>query len=114
MFSVLVDRDGGQKSEWANESNNHIRGDLMQFVAISGDPLSTELTRTRLSEIQDLMFRLPSNMNKLAGLKGKSIADIIAMGLPVQAPSNVTKKWTRLITFLAWAVEHGYIAENYA
>src|SRR5207244_1132159 len=88
-ISVLVDRYCAQQSQWAHESHKDIRGDLMQFVAISGDPLSTELTRMRLSEIQDLMFRLPSNMNKLAGLKGKSIADIIAMRLPAQRQEEV-------------------------
>jgi len=57
---------------------------------------------------------LPVNMNKLSATRGKSVDEILALGLPPQSATTVRKKWKRFISFLDWAEGRGHVEKNLA
>lgn len=101
-------------ANWQASSREDIRGDLMQVAWLLGKVPLKEVTRQQLGDAQDRMRRLPVNMNKLAATRGKSVDEILALGLPPQSATTVRKKWKRFISFLDWAEGRGYVERNLA
>lgn len=99
---------------WQGRSRDDIRGDLMQIAWLRGDVPPADLTRRQFGDAQDVLRRLPANMNKLRATKGRSVEEILALGLPPQSATTVKKKWERLIAFLDWAEGRGYVERNLA
>ena len=113
-MTVLIERYCVEQSQWKPQSRDDIRGDLLQIAAIAGDPVSTDLSRPKLSQVQSTLLKLPANLNKRPKYGGKTYDQIIALGDPPQSASNVSKKWGRLTSFLKWAHAHGSVHENFA
>ena len=99
---------------WSAPTAQDVRGDFEQFKAILGDVPVATLRHDALNSLKDTLLRLPANMNKLRQTRGKSIEDVLALGLPPQSASNVKKKWTRLITFYDWLEGRDRVDRNYA
>jgi integrase len=81
---------------------------------VLADPPIAALDHERMRRCKDRLSRLPANMNKLAACRGRTIDEILALGLAPQSPRNVVKKWGRFQAFLGWAVAQGYLATNVA
>ena len=90
------------------------QGDYAQFIKIIGDVMTDGIDKSSVVSAKDKWLNLPANINKLPALKGKSIDAILALGLPPQAATNVSKKWERIKSMFVWARANGYIAENFA
>ena len=101
-------------ANWQASSREDIRGDLMQVAWLLGNVPPREVTRQQLGDAQDLLRKLPVNMNKLSATRGKSVDEILALGLPPQSATTVRKKWKRFISFLDWAEGRGHVEKNLA
>jgi len=99
---------------WQGRSRQDIRGDLMQVAWLLGDVPPAGPTRQQLGDAQDLLRRLPANVNKLPATRGRSVQEILALGLRPQSATTVKKKWERLVAFLDWAEGRGYVERNLA
>lgn len=99
---------------WTLQSVQDIRGDFEQFKWILGDQPISKLGHETLNRLRDTLMQLPASINKNPATRGKSIEDILALGLPPQSPSTVRKKWGRLITFFNWLEGKGLVGRNYA
>lgn len=96
------------------ESFLDYQGDFNQFRAILGDISVDEINHEAMNRAKETLTRLPSNINKAAMFRGRSIEEILALGMPPQSIITVRKKWTRLQAFFNWAIDHGYTNVNYA
>lgn len=102
-----------RSGEVSPQSLMDYRGDFDQFVAILGDLQVADLKdHDHVNRLKETLYRLPPNVNKMPETRGKPIADILALGLPPQAPGTVRKKWARLISFISWLETEGLIDKN--
>jgi integrase len=101
-------------ANWRPQTALDVRGDFEQFKAVLGDIPVAALNHEALNRLRDTLLRLPANINKLPQTKGRTIEEILALGLPPQSPVTVKKKWTRLISFCDWLEGKGLVDKNYA
>lgn len=106
--------ENAKGGSWSAQTAQDVRGDFEQFKAILGDVPVAGIGHEALNDLRDTLLRLPANMNKLPQTRGKSIDEVIALGLPPQSANTVKKKWTRLISFFDWLEGRGYVDRNYA
>ncbi len=99
---------------WTLQSVQDIRGDFEQFKWILGDLPISKLGHDQVNRLRDLLMQLPASIKKNPETRGRSIEEILALGLPPQSPSTVRKKWGRLITFFNWLEGKGLVDRNYA
>jgi integrase len=91
-----------------------IKGDFEQFKQVLGDMPASALKHEPLNRLKDVLLRLPANINKLRETRGKTIDEILALGLPAQSVGTVKKKWDRLTSFAGWLEGKGILDKNYA
>jgi integrase len=103
-------RGGG----WRPQTAMDVRGDFEQFKQVLGDMPVAALNHEALNKLRDALLKLPANINKLPQTRGKSVDEILALGLPPQSPLTVKKKWDRVTAFLTWLEGKGLIERNYA
>jgi integrase len=101
-------------ADWRPQTVQDVRGDFDQFKSILGDMPVSELRHEALNKLRDTLLRLPGNINKMTETRGKSVDEILALGLPAQSANTVKKKWGRLITFFNWMEGKGLIERNFA
>jgi len=106
-------RENLKSGIWKEATELDYQGDFSQFVKIVGDKQTTEISKAVVVRAKEIWLDLPANINKRADLRGKSIDEILALGLPSQSATNVAKKWDRVKTLFTWAKAHGYVAENF-
>jgi integrase len=99
---------------WSAQTALDARGDFEQFKQVLGDMPVAALSHEPLNKLKDVLLRLPANINKLPQTRGKSVDEILALGLPAQSPLTVRKKWDRLTSFFDWLEGKGLIGRNFA
>lgn len=99
---------------WRNQTAIDAKGDFEQFKQILGDMPVADLCHEALNKLRDTLLKLPANINKLPATRGKTVAEILALGLLPQSPLTVKKKWDRVSAFLAWLEGKGLVEKNYA
>jgi integrase len=99
---------------WSEQTAMDARGDFQQFKAVLGDIPTAALHHEALNALKDTLLKLPANVNKLKETRGRSIPQILALGLPAQSPRTVQKKWDRVSAFCVWLEGKGLIDKNYA
>jgi integrase len=100
--------------EWSPQTAADARGDFEQFKAILGDLPVAALSHEPLNKLKDTLLKLPANINKMPQTRGRSVEEILALGLPPQSPLTVKKKWDRVTSFLGWLEGKGLIEKNFA
>lgn len=106
--------EGARSGHWKEQTTLDIRGDFNQFKAILGDILVSDLSHDVLNKLRNTLHRLPANINKLPQTKGKSIEEILALGLPPQSTRTSQKKWDRVTSFCERLVGLGLLNQNFA
>ena len=99
---------------WTLQSVQDIRGDFEQFKWILGDQPISKLDHDAMNRLKDVLMKLPASIKKNPITRGKTIEEILDLGLPPQALTTVKKKWGRLITFFNWLDNKGLVSRNYA
>ena len=85
------------------------------FIEMVGDLPIKNITKQLARQFKQDYMRLPSNKNKKAEYRGKSVAELLAMDIPQQdllKPETVNNNLTRISTFFKWAVNNDYISSN--
>ncbi len=116
LEEVIADYCGDQVSKklWTAKTEEENRKIFALFVRIVGKEKSlAELKREDIRRYRDVLGKLPPNMSKQAQYSGKSIDEILSLGLSkTLSQTTVKKHLTRLSGLFNWAVEEGYLQKN--
>lgn len=85
---------------------------LRLMVQIVGDMPIDRLTRDKMRHYRKTVTKLPPNMKKQKACQGKTIDQILALGLPPMSEQTAKQSLERVSSFLKWAVREEYIAKN--
>ena len=114
--SELCDRFYNErKKEWKDHKTCTTNQSIYKtFIEIVGDVFVDELNYQTANHYIDTLQKLPTNRNKLAAYKDKSIEELLALEgtfEPMKTP-NVNKNIERLKSVFLWAVQRQYMSTN--
>jgi integrase len=100
------------ESCWTAKTEAENRAILAQWLIIAGEQPITGYGYEQHRAYKTTLQRLPPNINKSPRYRGKSIAEVLALGDQPAAPNTINKNLTRVSAFFRWAVEYGYTTLN--
>jgi len=100
--------------KWTEKTEQENTAILAVFLELIGDRDITAISHHELMRVRDDMVKLPSNPRKGKGKAGKSLRELIKIGLPPMSLSTARKYLVRLASFYKWAVTHEYTSKNVA
>lgn len=107
--------EGAASNRWKGRTKGEASGVLGAFLRIVGDRGIRTLDRRVLTSFRDTLIRWPSNINKKARYRGKTVPEILAMGADSPlSTTSVNKHLTYTQGFIRWCVASGYLSTNIA
>lgn len=113
VISAYV-REHLELKKWTEKTEQENTSILAVFLELIGDRDITKITAKDLRGARSELLKLPSNPKKGKAKEGKSLTDLIAMGLPPMSQSTVSKYLVRLASFFKWSLNHEYVTKNVA
>lgn len=119
LLSEAIDRFLTERTNarnWKKYYRKEMVACLNTFQEFVGEDIQTsQISSKLLVSFKDALMRLPANRNKIKEYRDKSLKEILEMPVSKPMASNTVDKYlTRLGTFLNYAKNHGFVAENYA
>lgn len=116
LISKVLDKFIEVKSESGDWKNSRTRMQqehpLRLFVRIVGDMPIADISRDTIRQYKTDIQKLPSNMNKKKVLRGKTIPEILNLGLKPMSEQTAKQSLQRVGTFFKWAVQEGYLHKS--
>jgi integrase len=100
--------------KWTAKTELEYSGMLDVFLELVGDRDITTITHQELLNFRDNLVKLPANHKKGKAMEGKTLQEIIELGLPPMSLTTVRKYLTRISTFFKWAYTHKHTPSNEA
>lgn len=100
--------------KWTLKTEQENTSILAAFLELAGDQDITTITHQGLMQVRADLVKLPPNPKKGKEKEGKTLRDIIAMGLPAMSQSTASKYLIRIASFFKWAHLHKYVSSNEA
>jgi site-specific recombinase XerC len=104
-----------QASKWRQKTEADHKAQLALFLEIVTDRPINEVGFAEVRRYKEALTRLPPNRSKIAQYRDLSIDALLELkDTTPMALNTINKALTRVLTFLNWAVRHGYVSQNYA
>lgn len=107
--------DGAATNRWTPKSFAQVKSSLELFQDFVGDLPITTIDKAITRGFKAQYLKLPSNRNKKAEYRDKSIGELLGMDIPKDDlidTGTVSSNMTRIGGFFAWAKNHDYIQSN--
>jgi integrase len=99
---------------WDEKTESEARAAFNLFFRIVGEIRLNEIGHDTARHYKQTIQKLPSNMNKKALYREKSIKDIVAMEPEdTMAIKTMNKNLNRMSSLFDWAKKQGYVSDNY-
>ncbi len=97
------------------KSVNEYRANLAFFTRVVGDVAFSSLKHPQVTDFKKKLMKLPTNINKIAAYRDKTIDEILQMdGVNSMSITTINKYLSRISSLFQWAVKQGYTDKNYA
>jgi len=95
---------GGIKKPPGSKTLAMYKADIGTFVDVMGDDRIGAIDREYAGTFFNILRKLPPNISRTRRLQGKTIDQILAVGLPPQTEHNASKKMERISAMIKWAL----------
>jgi integrase len=101
---------------WRGRTRAEAPGIFGLFIKIVSDGGINTLDRRAFTQFRDILIRYPSNANKKAKYRGKTVAEVLELAGadPRLSTTSVNKILLYVQAFIRWAVRNGYAETNFA
>jgi len=98
--------------KWTAKTEQENTAILSVLLELLGDKPVTSISHRELQGFRSTLVKLPPNPRKGKGREGKTLQEVIALGLPPMSQTTVNKYLIRIASFFKWAHRHKYISSN--
>lgn len=104
LKSFTFRAEGGRKKPLSPKTMEEYSHSLEFFITAMTDLRIGVIDREKAGEYFTILKKLPANLSRLSKYRGKSIAEVIAMGDKPQSEVTVSKKIERISMMFKWAL----------
>lgn len=97
--------EGGRRKPPTEKTLAEYKASINLFITVMEDRPIGAIDNDVAGEYFQIIKRLPSNMNKIAKYKGKTIPELLALNATPQDEQTCSKKIERLSTMFNWALK---------
>ena len=103
-----------REGSWTEKTTLETRGAFSLLVKIVGNVSVNTIGFQQARDYQNVLKKLPPNLNKSFLFRSKSIDEIIAQKpAKLMSTNTINKHVNRMSTFFSWAKKRGYVNDNY-